>query len=461
MMAVLAGIAVLLLVAWRRGAEYDEAYTIGIAAGHRLPVWPGGVFTAATGQAWLMGASTAGGIAEALRLDDVHPPLYFWAVALWRAVLGSGWFTTRLFSVAAGSVSLILVARVALRTARPAGLAVLLSGLTYGVAYTGGIARGFALAQGLLLAGTLLLLRRRALAAGWALGLAIFTNYLAGFGAGAAVGWLLAGRRWADAARLGLGVCPLLAASLYFYLAQRGARPLQFPAFAWAPVLQSLARDQMAALFGGLPLYAGALAPVVALGVTGLAMSLAVIAARDGPRDRAALLFLLQACAPAAGLLVLARLSGTAPIEIRYLSFSLPPLALLVAPVLAARPRLRTVTLAVQAAAVAGLLLAPATMQPQTAAARAAAGFHASILIPRGNDGAGIPLPVMASLPGSAAVRVIAGPPPLDDATRLVLLRLGLDDESRRTLQAASLALTEAGWHRAAAKDLAELWERR
>ena len=43
-----------------------------------------------------------GAIARDLRAGDVHPPLYFWAVAAWRWLVGDGLFAARLFSVLCG-----------------------------------------------------------------------------------------------------------------------------------------------------------------------------------------------------------------------------------------------------------------------------------------------------------------------------------------------------------------------
>ena len=94
----LAGL-LLVLAAWLRGPEYDEAYSIFLTAGHARPPWPQGVFTAGSVR-WLYAPhGSLAQIAHDLRQGDVHPPLYFWLLELWRRVAGAGWFTARLLSV--------------------------------------------------------------------------------------------------------------------------------------------------------------------------------------------------------------------------------------------------------------------------------------------------------------------------------------------------------------------------
>ena len=116
----------------------------------------------------------------------MHPPLYFWAVAGWRWLAGDSLFAARMASVLFSIVTLSLVAAIARSGGIPVVPAVLLTVGCYGFAYTGAIARGFALAQMLSVAGIAVLLgaERRAsrmLAAGMLLGAATFAHYLAVF----------------------------------------------------------------------------------------------------------------------------------------------------------------------------------------------------------------------------------------------------------------------------------------
>ncbi len=157
--ALLVGAGALLATALLRGPEYDEGYTLLVAAGTPRPAWPAGVFTAAEARAMFAGHAGLVQIAQELRATDVHPPLYFWTVAAWRWLAGPSLFGVRLLSVLFGVLALALVGGIA-RLARipPAG-AILLTVGCYGFAYTGAIARDFALAQVLSLAGVWLALR--------------------------------------------------------------------------------------------------------------------------------------------------------------------------------------------------------------------------------------------------------------------------------------------------------------
>src|SRR3954447_25031715 len=105
---LLFGALVLTAAAWLRGAEYDEQYTLFLTAGTARPIWPDGVFPAGAIAAAQAGHATLAQIARDLRATDVHPPLYFWAVSLWRAAFGPG-----LFAVLCGVASLGLVGVIA------------------------------------------------------------------------------------------------------------------------------------------------------------------------------------------------------------------------------------------------------------------------------------------------------------------------------------------------------------
>src|SRR5271165_2106056 len=96
------------LIAWHRAPEYDEAYSFFLTAGHARPAWPSGVFTAGSVRALYAGQAGMGQIAHDLRAGDVHPPLYFWALNVWRRAFGPSWFTARLLSVFCSLGSLTL-----------------------------------------------------------------------------------------------------------------------------------------------------------------------------------------------------------------------------------------------------------------------------------------------------------------------------------------------------------------
>jgi hypothetical protein len=124
--ALALGALVLGGVAWQRGPEYDEGYTVFLSAGQRLPAWPV-TFRAGEVRAFYAGHSTLAGIARGLRADDVHPPLYFWAVAAWRGVAGASLLATRAFSVLLGLAGLGLVGGLARRLGLPVVAAMLLT----------------------------------------------------------------------------------------------------------------------------------------------------------------------------------------------------------------------------------------------------------------------------------------------------------------------------------------------
>jgi 4-amino-4-deoxy-L-arabinose transferase-like glycosyltransferase len=464
-LAIGIGAFALAAVAALRGAEYDEGYTLLLTAGHRLPKWPDGVFTAAEGQAAFRGLPSAGQIAAELRAQDVHPPLYFWMEAMWRRLAGPSLPAARALSVLFGVASLAGVAAIARRLGIPPWRAVLLCAGCYAFTYTGAVARDFAPAQALGVWGVWLLLRDRGrwpdALAGLAFGLAVLTNYLAAFVAVGCGVWLLATRRVVSFAT---GAAVLLPAQVWFFLAQHGSREGQFAPLDWASALPRLVRYQGAALFGGLPVYAGAWGGVAA-GIIGvLALGCAVFALRRLREPGRALLALLAAC-PAIGLLVLAMLSGSTPIELRYLAFGTPFAALLLAD---AMPKpLLAVMLGVQAASIAGLATAPQTMQPQSEAASQAARADALVLVPRGNDGVGIPAAFLQSAPPALRLLVVA-PETTQDAIRLAAAHesrvaaalLPLDRDSRATVPVLLAAFDDRCWRQETRTTVLAVWRR-
>jgi hypothetical protein len=573
---------VLTAAAWLRGAEYDEQYSLFLTAGTPRPDWPETVFPAAWVQAAQLGDPALADIARDLRRTDVHPPLYFWALAEWRRIAGDGLFAARLLSVVFSLGALALVGCVARAAAIPPALAMLLTLGCYGFTYTGVVARGFALAQLLTLGGVAVLGRaiclppwlcahrwlrvrkwglprgRRhmmprgvahdpplpphpeaprpcrqchsrpvsaqqemvpprtamthdgrciadrstswmgdrnhrpvgvsscnkkrlsenvqpacyaamtgplvSLIAGALVGAATLTNYLALFAAMAVVLIPPRHRGW----RI-LGFAIFIPLDLWFFLAQRGSRSGQFPPFALLPDLEVLGRYMAANILGGLPLYAApGLRPLVAVALGAVFVVLLVLVAwRWGHigRGQARLALVCAAAAPPAGLLALGLVFDNSPIELRYLGFSTPFAALLLAGALSATPRrsgLRAaaigILVGIQAASIAGLMLRPETMQPARATARAAAALAGPgiVLLPYGNDGVGIvgafgieappALPLLLIRPGDTPDTIrhrAAG------VSRVVLALLAQDDASRRAIPLMRAAFDHPGWRRA------------
>jgi hypothetical protein len=478
---------VLCLAAWSRGAEYDEQYTLFLTSGVPRPNWPVTVFPAGMAREAQAGRAGLGSIARDLRLTDVHPPLYFWLVSLWRDAFGPDLFVARLLSVMLGVGALALIGLIARSEALPAAWAMLLTMGCYGFTYTSVVARGFALAQVLLVGGVLVLSRARRIRhfalAGALFGAATLSNYLAVFVAG---GCLLVvgaeavfprrgdspdrGPRQALAALLGFLV--FIPADLWWYLGQRNSRQGQFPPFSLTGSLTRLAVRFSGDILGGLPLYVhGAAAMAVSASLALLLVWLVsqiVWRWRHIATPRARIMFAAAALAPIVGLLALGVIFNNSPIEVRYLAFSTPFVGLLLAGALRARGL--AVLLTVQAASIAGLMLAPQTMQPARAAAWAAAALVGDgvVLLPRGNDGVGVVGAfAIESPPALPLLLISADATPeqirarLDGWHRVVLALLEQDDASRAAADAMRRAMTAPDWREVAHGTDVAVYERR
>jgi hypothetical protein len=459
--ALAVALLILTLAARLRPPEYDEAYSIFLTAGDARPAWPQGIFHPADVRKFYQGAPGPIKIAQDLRTGDVHPPLYFWTLEYWRRLTGPSWFAARMLSVLFSMAALAALAWLSMLAKIPVPNTLLIASLSYGFVYTGIVARGFALAQLLNILGMALTLKGDAtrkwglaFAGGLAFGAAGFTNYLAIFIGLATVFWLSTGRAKANtAAPAAIGLALFLPPIGYFYIAQHNSRIGQFVAFSPLHASFLLAKDSAAALFGGLPLYAGRAGTLVA---AALALIIAICAGFIVKNWQPKLaLFAIAAVATPAGLLALGLIFNNTPIEIRYLAFSLPPIALLLAQTLPRR--LLTIVLCIEACGIAGLIFAPATMQPQGIAARQLRAFvtpSSLVLLPFGNDGVGIPGPFIAAAPADLRLELIR-PGPLPDLTaenHVILVTLHIDAASKQET-ATTLAKFNADpcWHRKSA----------
>ncbi|HEY4173188.1 MAG TPA: hypothetical protein VGM42_09180, partial [Rhodopila sp.] len=433
-------------------------------AGTARPDWPDTVFPAGRVAATQTGHASLAGIARDLRTTDVHPPLYFWAVAAWRPVFGPSLFAVRMLSVLFGLVSLGLTGTIAQRLGIRPVTAMLLTLGCYGFVYTNAIARGFAPAETLTLGGVTLLLGRRPVLAGVCLGAACCCNYLAVFVAAAVIVVTLSWRAVPAA-------IPFLAIDAWFFAAQHGARPGQFPPFAVWPSLLRSAKYQVAAVFGGLPLYVdgigrivvGAMVAVVAIGT-------AAAIAKTRPSRPEIRLVAAASVAPPIGLLLLGFVFNNTPIELRYFSFGLPFVALLVAWATPPNRGVRFVlpiVLTVQCVGIAGLLLSPRIMQPYRTAAAEAANVVGDgiVLLPRGNDGVGIVGAFAIEAPPALPILLLRPTDPIAERIRpyrrVVLADLPQDRDSIATIQAIHTALSAPGWRRVAVRSDVEAYERR
>ena len=453
---------VLTSAAWLRSAEYDEQYTLFLTAGTPRPNWPTTVFPAGDVALVQAGHATLGGIARDLRATDVHPPLYFWTVSLWRLVFGPGLFAARMLSVLCGMVSIALVGIIANRRAIRPWVAMLLTLGCYGFVYTNAIARGFAMAEMLTLCGVALLLGGRHVLAGACLGAALCCNYLAVFVGGAV---LLVADAWVAI----LAVIPFLGLDAWFFVAQHAARMGQFPPFAAWPSLVRLAEYQVAAVFGGLPLYVGGGWQFEVKAGLG-AVAVALVAGVALVRPRGPNLVLAAAIAPPLGLFLLGAVFNTTPIELRYLTFGLPFVALSVAESLPmvgkGRSVFLTLLLSLQIVSIAGLLFSPRTMQPARLAAGEATRLagDAVVLVPAGNDGVGIVGAFGIEAPPALPVLLIRPGDPIADRVaryhRVGLALLAEDRDSTAAIAAARDIFTQPNWHRVAIGSNLEVYER-
>jgi hypothetical protein len=496
--------AVVLTVAtWSRSAEYDEQYTLFLTAGMPRPVWPETAFAAGAVQSMQGGQASLATIAVELRRTDVHPPLYFWSIRIWRDVAGSSLLAARLLSAGFSLATMAVIGLIARQAGVPSALAMTLTLSCYGFVYTGCIARGFALALLLIVGGVACALAIRgrrwvAMSAGALFGAATAANYLAVFvpvGLALAVGAVQvmragavpsyparrgevlpplsackasSGASQAGSAEMLLpalaGFLPFIALDLWFFIAQRNARTGQFPPFHMLASLQRLAHYTGANLFGGLPLYVPdrlqtPVTMVLAAMLAGLAAL--VIGRWRHIGDRAVNFYIgTAALAPPTGLLALGLLFNNTPIELRYLSFATPFIALLLAGALAALPRvIPALLLAVQAMAIVGLVLRPETMQPARATAQAAAALvdDGVVLLPYGNDGVGIVGAFAAEAPPALRLLVFRPDEPaagilqrLAGYRRVVLAELAQDASSRDTIPKLRAVLTASCWRRVA-----------
>ena len=158
--------AIAVWAALNRSFELDEGYTYLILNGQPRIAWPADVFTRPQIAHWFAGTSSFARISADLKAYDVHPPLWFYLEELWRRAVGPDLLAARLPSVALMAGSLVLVARLARQCRAPVALTVAINALSYAVLYTGATVRMYPLANVLLLAGTLALLRALAPHAG-------------------------------------------------------------------------------------------------------------------------------------------------------------------------------------------------------------------------------------------------------------------------------------------------------
>ncbi len=409
-----------------RSTEYDENYSVFVTGGLARPDWSSRPFTAAGVATVFTDQADVAKVNHLMRTTDVHPPLYFWALSVWRNVAGSDLSALRGFSIIFALATLLVWMQIAWVAGLPPLILGSILALSYGFEITSHIVRGYALAQFFLALAVWAAIVGRSTAqrsdasalvraglAGLAGGLACFTHYFAVFPVAVILGWMVLTsptweKRFRVAMAAGLPCLLLVAAAGEVWLAQRavsaGQAVGQFPILSPLAAAARLAQYNAASLLGGLPLYvpAGFLRTAVGGGlIVVLAGLLVAILAQWRNLGPLRWLWLFGAIAPSLGLLPMGLLFGAMPIELRYLILSAPFVAALVAAAAGAwmqkAPLLATVglgaMLSLQGVSAIGMVFHPATQQPFRAASTtltAAISTSTLVLVPFGQDGVGI-----------------------------------------------------------------------
>jgi hypothetical protein len=135
-----------------RAIWYDESITLLETAGNADPSWSALPTPAATEKELLVGSPTLGEVAAGLRETDVHPPVYYGLLSIWRRATGESLEAARLFSVlwsTACVIFLYLLLRV-FGFARPFWPSLVYS-LSSGAVHYGHEARNYSLAMFLVI----------------------------------------------------------------------------------------------------------------------------------------------------------------------------------------------------------------------------------------------------------------------------------------------------------------------
>ena len=332
-----------------RSIWYDETITL-LETSNGPTDWPDAPRSASELRAAFEGTPSLPQVTERLRETDVHPPVYYWTLAAWRAALGRSIETARLLSlllsVASVAVFWGLLRRVGVEDPLLPAAAYALS--IYAVHY-GHEARGYALAILLLLGGFAIAIAavrsaeptaRRAWgmsAASAALfAVAFLTTYLTALWSAAFLVWLvvIAGHRARRHALVIAIASPALAASGLFGLRlqhQFGARPGQEVGFRGILTeALHIAKSLTEVLCGSPSLVPWGLTLLLLLVLAGSTLWLARPggAAPSWERRFTALAAALV-LAPAAGFYAIDFLADRHLASARYLMFSGPALAFL------------------------------------------------------------------------------------------------------------------------------------
>ena len=327
---------------------YDEAITLLETAGNAIPTWSAQPTPAATQKELLVGSPTLGEVAAGLRETDVHPPVYYGLLSIWRRVAGDSIETARLFSVFWSTASVILL-YLLLRASgffRPFWPSLVYS-LSSGAVHYAHEARNYSLAMFFVMSAAILAylltqieINRRlqfwiiSVTMAACCGLAFQTNYLTVFPIFLLLAWCFA---WAPKKQR-MYVIPTIILSLMISLAgfgtlvtQLGARPNQFQkALGFGQELMKIIDANFIMLWSPVTSSSGIRWTVIGTVLVLLLLSTAYLKAAWGAVDKK--LFTLMAglaIAPSAGVLALDIVFGKNLGKSSYVLFAGPAIAVL------------------------------------------------------------------------------------------------------------------------------------
>ena len=465
-----------------RSFELDEGYSLLLLDGVPRLHWPSGVFTRDQIAGWFQQHAGLERIPDDLRRFDVHPPVWFMLDWAWRSGFGPGLVAARCLSAMLTLVNLAIFWRIARLCDAPAALASALAFLCYVTVYTGATVRMYPLGLLFLLSGVFALLHmlraaqspRRSLVlaaiAGLCFGLASATHMLLVFSgmamAAVAALVLIRARNLRAAAALIAVPLPFLAWSASYFLVQ-DRRNGQFPPFHVASTLFRVVRDIAAAIVGGTPLYVeGPLRLVIGAALTLLVLAvlaLVAIVAFRGRRDPATCILAIGAFAMPCTLYALSAVFHREASEPRYMVYSVPFLALLLArairqapwPKFVLGPLLATL-MGAEIVGMLGLFLSPNLQQPaRRAIAEMAQRWQsgAVLLLPQAEDTSGMTIDYAYEAPAGWPMILLRQD---QDGTMLAPLLQGreaifmvtlADGAGQRAIDAARHVLAMQGWH--------------
>ena len=345
---VLITVVVRLPGVFNRAIWYDEAITLLETAGNAAPTWSAQPTPAANQKELLVGSPTLGEVASGLRDTDVHPPVYYGLLSIWRRVAGDSIEAARLFSVFWSTASVILLYLLlhAFGFSRPFWPSLVYS-LSSGAVHYGHEARNYSLAMFFVMMATFLAYFLKQINSQRQLkfwiftvsiaafcGLAFQTNYLTVFPITAILLWCFV---WAPKKKR-MYVFPLIILSVVFsligfrtLLTQLEARPNQFQkALDFGPELMKIFEGNFAMLWSPVTSSSGIRWTVVGTVVVLLLLSTAYVKAAWNAIDKR--LFTLMAglaVAPSLGLLALDLFFSKSLGKSSYVLFGAPAIVVL------------------------------------------------------------------------------------------------------------------------------------